>query len=310
MNQAKDFVIVAYSSIIEENNMPKKEVWDIYPEIYHYTSFSSALLIIHSATLRATWFDSLNDTEELVYAKKIITQKLLEKSPEKTIEEVQNIVERFYYAGMKWDYYISSFCGKNSDVNPYHQKNGLLSMWRNYGADGGCAIIFKTQNIYDGTLHYKDTHKIPGVIMSGVIMDEVIYKEHNDKQPVFIERLNRFATNALNYNKNPEDKNSHNMEELLSALLELMLLTKHPAFHEEREVRIGLISRREEPETNSQSIPKQYHSIPFAPDKDISRIIIGPDRNQQERFEFLKSYLSKFGLENIEVTKSEIPLRT
>lgn len=289
--------------------MPEEEVWDTYPEIYHYTSFKNTLSIIQSAELWATRFDLLNDTQELIYAKNVINQKLLEKSPENTIEEVQNIVERFYYAGMKWDYYISSFCGKNSDIDLYHRENGLLSMWRNYGADGGCAIIFKTQNIYDGTLHYKDTHKIPGVIMSGVIMDEVIYKEHNVKQPVFIERLNRFATNALNYNKNPEDKNSHNMEELLIDQLELMLLTKHPAFHEEREVRIGLCCR-EEPETNNQSIPKQYHSIPFSPDKDVSRIIIGPHKDQQKRYEFLKSDLSKFGLKNIEVIKSEIPLRT
>ncbi len=287
--------------------MLKKEVWDIYPEIYHYTSFSSALLIIHSATLRATRFDSLNDTEELVYAKKIISQKLLEESP---IEEAQNIMERFYYAGMKWDYYISSFCGKNSNINSYHRENGLLSMWRNYGADGGCAIIFKTKNIYDRALNYKETHKVSETIVGGVIMDEVIYEGHNDDQPSFRERLNLFAKNASNFRKNREDKTSYNMEEIYINLMELMMLTKHPAFHEELEVRLGLLSRDEQGINSQNILKKQYHSIPFSQGKDISRIIIGPHRNQQERYEFLNTYLSKFGLKNIEVTKSEIPLRT
>ena len=140
-------------------------------------------------------------------------------------------------------------------------------------------------------------------------MDEVIYEGHNDDQQAFPERLNRFAKNALNYRATPEDKTSYNMEELYIDQLQLMVCTKHPAFHEELEVRI-ILCFRDEPETNNPINPKkQYHSIPFAPDKDISRIIIGPHRNQQERYEFLTSYLSKIGLENIVVKKSETPLR-
>jgi hypothetical protein len=289
--------------------MPEKEVWDIYPEIYHYTSFSSALLIIHSATLRATRFDSLNDTEELVYAKKVINQKLRELSTGDTLESRQNVADLLYEVGMQCDFYITSFCGKNSTVNRYHRENGLLSMWRNYGADGGCSIIFRTKNIYDQTNdHIKSLDTPPGLLM-----DEVIYEGHNDDQPVFRERLNRFVKNVSNFTQNYEPKKHENIdkvEEIYVDLMELMICTKHPAFHEELEVRLGLLSR-DDPETKSQSIPKkQNYSIPFSPDKNISRIIIGPHRNQQERYEFLKSYLSKFGLKNIEVTKSEIPLRT
>jgi Protein of unknown function (DUF2971) len=293
--------------------MPKKEVWDTYPEVYHYTNFSSALLIIHSATLRATRFDSLNDTEELVYAKKIITQKLLEKNPEDTIEETQSLVEMFYYAALKSDFHITSFCGKNLDIYPYHRENGLLSMWRNYGADGGCAIIFKTKNIYDRALNYKEAHKASETIVGGVIMDEVIYEGRNDDQPSFHERLDGFVRNASNFKQNYRPENHDKIdkiEEIYVDLMELMICTKHPAFHEELEVRLGLLSR-DEPGINSQNIlKKQYHSIPFSRGKDISRIIIGPHRNQQERYDFLMSYLSKFDLDDIEVTKSEIPLRT
>ena len=285
--------------------MPKKEVWDTYPEIYHYTSFSSALLIIHSATLRANQFDSLNDTQELLYAKNIISQKLLEKFPGDTPENRKYFVDKFYSIANAYDFYITSFCGKNPDLNSYHRENGLLSMWRNYGNDGGCALIFKTKNMYARTQkYYKRTQSIRTIIMG-----DAIYEKHNDNQPGFQENLNRFIENASNYQKNPQDESAYNMDDLYINLMELIVCTKHPSFHEELEVRIALCSRDTE-ETKNLTPKKQYHPIPFAPDKDISRIIIGPHRNQQERYDFLKSYLSKFRLKNIDVTKSEIPLRT
>lgn len=107
--------------------MARKEIWEAYPEVYHYTKFSTALLILHSATLRATRFDLLNDTQEIIYAKEIIAAKLFEKLggnfEEKCKCYVEILIESFGKA-----LYIASFCGKSSDIDHFHKESGLLSM--------------------------------------------------------------------------------------------------------------------------------------------------------------------------------------
>jgi hypothetical protein len=94
---------------------------------------------------------------------------------------------------------------------------------------------------------------------------------------------------------------------MLTDFLHLLICSKHPAFFEEREVRIGLsfIGNSAEIKACSQ---QRFHEIPFSQAEDISRIIIGPHRDQKERFKFLKSYLSQIN-PDIEVSMSEIPLR-
>jgi len=118
--------------------------------VYHYTKFSTALLIIRSATLRATRFNLLNDTQEIDYAKGVIAKKLAEKFPKISPEQAKYTLDIFRKPF--WNaFYLTSFCGKSPNTNPYHRDNGLLSMWRHYGADGGCAISFNTQNIFKKT---------------------------------------------------------------------------------------------------------------------------------------------------------------
>lgn len=285
--------------------MPEKEVWDTYPEIYHYTSFSSALLIIHSATLRATRFDLLNDTQEIHYAKAIIADKLLEKIDDITIENAKLAVD-FFHEPLGNGFYFTSFCGINSDVSSYHHDNGILSMWRNYGNNGGCALGFQTKNLYERATNCWETYNPP----PACVMDKVIYKEVNDDDPDYRDKLNNFTTRAKEIMANPNDRDFDRTRTILENFLCLLICTKHPAFFEEREVRLGLCFIKNLQAESQIYSPQQFHSLSFSPEEDITRIIIGPHRDQQERYEFIKSYLSKFGLENIEVTKSEIPLRT
>lgn len=301
-------IILLLIAILRKINMASKEIWDIHPEVYHYTNFSTALLIIESANLRATRIDLLNDTEEITYAKKIISQQLCKEFPGASPEDAERDLEEIFYKAMGRIIYITSFCGKDSSLDPTHHANGLLSMWRSYGNDGGCAIIFKTKNIYDQTNKLRESLNETS---PALLMDEVIYKGKNDADPEYCKRLSLFADNAAKFLKNREDRNSYDMGKIFINLLQLMLYTKHPAFFEEREVRIGLYFKTDikKKAKIASSLPR-FHSIPFSPDKDISRIIIGPHKDQQKRYESLKSDLSKLGLGNIEVTKSEIPLRT
>lgn len=278
--------------------MRKNEIWDDFTEVYHYTNFSTALLIIQTATLRATRIDLLNDTQEIIYARKIIQEKLLEKFNPATIENAKNEFENFFEA-MGGNFYITSFCGINDETDPYHHENGLLSMWRSYGNDGGCAIIFKTKNIYDQAIKYKDSIEIP----SALVMDKAIYKGENDDDQDYCERLNRI----IEYLTNPAEIDYDSRDSLCIDILVLMVRSKHPAFFEEREVRIGLCFNKGIPEDAKKQTQKNFHEIPFSSGQDISRIIIGPHRDQKKRFGFLKSYFDLYDL-NIDVAMSEIPL--
>ena len=127
--------------------LSENEVWHGYPEVYHYTNFSTALLIINSGKLRATRFDLLNDTQEIKYAKTIIATEINKQKPQFPIDQAKHAVE-YFLEPLGNAFYIVSFCGKSSDNSSYHRDNGLLGMWRNYGADGGCAIAFNTKIIY------------------------------------------------------------------------------------------------------------------------------------------------------------------
>jgi len=278
------------------------EIWEVYPEVYHYTKFSTALLIIHSATLRATRFDLLGDTQEIVYAKEIFEAKLFEKLDGDSVEKNRGYVEILYEAFGK-GFYITSFCGKNSNTVPFHKDNGLLSMWRHYGADGGCAILFNTNNIYEKTISTWRELDIPPAI----VMDKVIYQGENEDQE-YNDRLDRLVRNALELINETTDNKLDTAEKTIKDAFCHMMLSKHPAFFQEREIRLGLCFISNQEKEIHLLPPKQFHEIPFSPTQDILRIIIGPHKDQQERSDFLKSYLSKSNL-NIDVTMSEIPLR-
>ncbi len=300
--------------------MPGNEVWDEYPEIYHYTNFSTALLIIDSAALRATRFDLLGDTQEINYAKTIIAEKINEKNPQLSIEKARRGVEYFYEV-LGNAFYIASFCGINSETIPYHHGNGLLGMWRNYGADGGCAIAFNTRNIFTAIEECWKSLAIPPAI----IMGKVTYQGENDDNEVYQESLDRFVSYASELmtdfplNRDlmidppppPINKEIDRMRAIVSSSLEdflcLTICSKHPAFFEEREVRLGLCFTDIEKKSRLDHL-QPFHEIKFSPPQDILRIIIGPHRDQKERSKFLKSYLSQINLD-IEVSMSEIPLR-
>jgi hypothetical protein len=296
--------------------LPKNEIWEEYPEVYHYTNFSTVLLIIHSGTLRATRFDLLNDTEEINYAKSIIATKIKEKKPQLSIEKAKRSVE-YFLEPLGVEFYIASFCGKNSTTNPYHHDNGLLSMWRNYGADGGGAIAFNTKNIFTTVARSSYSPDTP----PAVVMNEVVYQGENDANEDYQKSLDRFASHVSELIDDPlpnrelmidppppNDEEFYRVRELLADLLYLTICSKHPAFFEEREVRIGLcfinnIAKKR------LAVPLQpFHEIQLSPPQDILRIIIGPHKDQKERFNFLKSYLSAVN-PDIEVSMSDIPLR-
>lgn len=138
-------------------------------------------------------------------------------------------------------------------------------------------------------------------------MDKVIYQGENEDQDYY-DRLGRLVGNAFDLINEITDCKFRNAIETVEDAFCLIMRSKHPAFFEEREVRLGLCFLSNQEKEVHLLHPKQFYEIPFSPDQDIPRIIIGQHIDQQERYNFLKTYLSKIS-PNIEVSKSEIPLK-
>ncbi|MFC7288650.1 DUF2971 domain-containing protein [Herminiimonas glaciei] len=118
-----------------------------------------------------------------------------------------------------------------------HQRNnknsdGLLSMWRGYGANGtGAAIVF-------------DTEKITALEESPLILGKVKYASTNDRLQWITEKLNQFADLLKELNLSP-DKFYIAIHVLLERFKLFSLFTKHDGFEEEQEWRLVYLKDRD-----------------------------------------------------------------
>lgn len=146
-----------------------KTVVEEYAELYHYTNAEGLHGIITSQYLRTTNIAFLNDAEERIrYFEKrmplvlgqairaVLDEQI--KIPEFLVKIEQNggyekvvtnklsslIMAIRGASDLMDEPYVASFCGAK---NPSVARDGLLSQWRAYGADGGYAIVFDTNGL-------------------------------------------------------------------------------------------------------------------------------------------------------------------
>ncbi|WAC49362.1 DUF2971 domain-containing protein [Asticcacaulis sp. SL142] len=144
----------------------EKKVSEVYPSLFHYTTYNGLIGILQSQSLWATNYQFLNDSTEfklaaerlveeiLPHYKKYLKDKILsdqrfaqfiesEGGTSKFMDEPSTLVQSMYIATGD-EIYITSF-SKHTDAPV--AANGHLSQWRAYGADGGYAIEFNSNEI-------------------------------------------------------------------------------------------------------------------------------------------------------------------
>ncbi len=216
--------------------------------------------------------------------------------------------------------FVTSFCGAATARIAEH---GLLSQWRGYTKNGGYAITFNTAKLY--TLLRKEAEKWPG---NTLILNDAIYsndvKKLRFKLGTQIKEIKTSITQWLQVPPNPQS-----LENLYIPLIQCAYRFKHWGFREENEVRIiSVLPGKELAEAHRAHAPgvtmkprwnfiragmavpciHLFEGITRLPDKPlpITRIIVGPHQNKDERRRAVESLLGQHRL-NIQVSVSEIP---
>lgn len=216
--------------------------------------------------------------------------------------------------------FVTSFCTAATTQIAEH---GLLSQWRGYTKNGGYAITFNTAALY--ALLTEEAEKWPGHTL---ILNDVIYSDDDDKLRLelwqLIEEIKTAITQWLQVPPNPQA-----LENICFPLIQCACRYKHWGFREENEVRIISIRPGKElakmhstyaPDTTTKPLSNfiragatvpcihLFEGISQLPNKPlpITRIIVGPHQNKDERRRAVESLLAQYHL-GIRVSVSEIP---
>jgi len=206
---------------------------DKWPLLAHYTSIKNLESILTSGEIWLSHPRSMNDTSEQrfgfeKFAAFINCDQTLEESfasRDKFLKFLSKFAEYYYRLGKGLfdDYYY--FCLSEHDQ---YNEDGLLSMWRGYGANGlGVAIVF-------------DPKKAPKDDNSNIIFDKVKYP--ND---IYLDKwcndiIKKFSDIIKNNNLGKDDKEISELVNIIFHRIRVAsLYAKHTGFSEEREWRLS-----------------------------------------------------------------------
>jgi len=227
-------------------------------------------------------------------------QQALEHDSKKQIEALSEVLSN--------DYYIFS---STQHSDKYEMENGSLVMWRGYGKENGCAIVFDKEKL----VALADALPKNGNAVS-TIDGEVCYLKEAEgvktkfgtEYRVFVDYLKYIASLALN----PNGNSLYDEVDGLNPYIKMKALTKHHAFESEHEYRLSIL--RSIPaingtDKNLMTVENGTIKLPIASDgTPIKKIIVSPFSNQDKNYKILQDFIkSSPKYLNIRITKSTIP---
>ncbi|WP_082479249.1 DUF2971 domain-containing protein [Methylobacterium sp. Leaf102] len=304
--------------------------------MFHYTTNDGALGIIGSGQIFATHYKYLNDSLELKIAESLISP-LLEQGFKSAYDELsaagelkgfaednnidifqqqaEFLIRKSFDAG---DYlspvFLASFC--EHDPGSLQWDHGLLSQWRGYGSQGGCALEFDVDLFQEKLNAEEKAHPYSPIAIGNVIYDDhstcIDEVKIQDIAKLFVRRL-RAKSHGIDISDLP------GLDDLHDALFLIGPKLKHKSFMEEKEVRIiaapALNPRGkkiyDKPEKKIEYRMKNGVPVPYIKLFDhggelpIVRIIVGPQREQSNVVQALRLILRSRKTE-IEVVASAI----
>ena len=329
-----------------------EDISEEHSRLYHYTDIGSLENIIKNQTLWAIHYKGLNDSSEVQHMRPIIEEMMLRICNDTMRRNAKNSLlyrryldkhgglavtskwqaknlVRIYYdltfsaagsAGEPYaEPYVVSFCS-HSDKSTYVQKNGLLSQWRGYGAEGGVAIVFNTERLrrvlgtelqnYD----YSAIYLKPVVYHESALQDDEEFKELKEALQQYVKGLDS------------DDKAMASSGDVFLPFFGCVTRFKHQGFEEESEIRITVspVPERTQEFATIKSLPAvrlkptfdrrnrrgvnisrvAINDFPNKGNLPIQQIIVGP---QQDQDAVVRRVNKIIGRKKIKVTKSETP---
>lgn len=209
------------------------------PLLAHYTSIATLEGIMKNDEI---WLSNplfMNDMEELRFglleaAKAFLQHRGIESACGGPGERYNALCDAFMQLHDKlsgddaFDTYCICFCEHDREKDA----DGLLSMWRGYGANGsGAAIVF-------------DTAKFDEVEASPLILDKVQYATREQRLRWIHDKLDLFAS-ILKRLDVPTSMFYLSVHSLLMRFQLFALFTKHDGFREEQEWRLVYVKDRD-----------------------------------------------------------------
>lgn len=320
---------------------------EAHPVLWHYTTAVGLNGILRSQQLWATNFQYLNDDEELrgFFERKL--PLLLETGINNGIEKVLNTkrgeemlkfagsvegIRQQFLTGLKesitsttlaLDVFVTSFCYLADERD---QRDGLLSQWRGYGADGGYAIAFKTEGLNELLPCEQERYKHAYLAFSDVdyhseewMSDDSRHEETIEAEQHVIEIISKVVVDG-NLEKEAEN--------LFVPIVAQAIRHKHYGFKEEREVRVATVrlpkhilkeakkAGEDVPEKHISFYPRAGVLVPYISLFDgipqasrrlpIKEIIVGPHPEKLKRQKSVQMLLEELEIE-AEVRVSDIP---
>ena len=286
------------------------------PVLYHYTDGRGLKGIMESQTIWFTDYRHLNDPSELVHGLEVAHDviRLLETGADKRVRYFLDYLRRIFIEenfSEMLQFFIASFSDDRDD----------LGQWRAYADNGrGYAIGFAPRQ-------FQETDKFDRTADENVFVGRVIYdmRTFTERHHIAIDEAIRIFLETINANAKLIEDHSVGIpfmqkfatEIIASPLIWNCLTSKHPAYKNEREVRLiitglqnQLMQYVETRTRNSEIIPYIAHKIPVRDPHNIVEIVVGPASPPGSESS-IRAMLASLGIEaNIEITRSNIPYRT
>lgn len=313
----------AYSNITL-NLFDKKDINSI---LYHYTSIYGLKGIIENKELWVTGMDYLNDSKERRYILEYL-QYIIKKLKENNKIELVGCLEYvlwgiklFFKEDLFEDVEIYSVIRKyvtnnlirrlnNSYVLSLSKNSDSLTLWGNYSNNEGYNIGFDKNSLIDTFINSNSTQ------YSQPLHGDVLYKGKEHAEDICLEEIimeiEEYYKKCIEYGISREKI----VCGLIGNMIYIGLFIKQKEFMNEEEYRVVFLRenyfeegfRTEFRIKDSSFIP--FIRVPFN-ESDIKSITVGPNNKSDITENGLKALLEEkgFNLEEIEINKSNIPLR-
>jgi Protein of unknown function (DUF2971) len=241
-----------------------------YPELHHYTDEAGLSGIVASNCFRATNYEDLNDSSEVVHLKERLRPELVGRlreilrrrraSNSRLDREIQrsggmnkcaddladDLIRSLYRTAFEPNSedpladtagtpFIASFCSHRHDE--YERENGLLSQWRGYGGKSGFCIVLDTARLGAMLGREFDTYAFTHLNLSPAHYadaDTTVASAF----PGVLTACEEIVERILSGQRGDSDA--------LDQFFAAATLIKHRAFREEREVRIHAFGKNNE----------------------------------------------------------------
>lgn len=280
-------------------------------QMFHYTSADGALAILQSGQMRFTDYAYLNDTREVTYGLNVMRTVLNSGTyavDSRALSELKAHVD----GG-------DPFASYNIYTASFSSEPDSLSQFRLYGP---IALGFETNPIGFG-YPKGDSH-----------LGHVVYDQASQTQLIetYFSLLSQSEEKDASLIKSDEKKQV-STDYLVSHLLQIVALFKHPAFSDERELRLLYSEPLEIMDSVSHDMAQRQFRVSggmivpftdssemretFSSDKrtlhsqklPLKSVVIGPTAHAKALAKGVRDLLSFQGYHDVEVSLSEAPLR-